>query len=156
MRQLSYSEAIREAMVEEMRRDPAVFLIGEDVGTFGGRVRGVAQNEALRAGRVADYHRQRVADEVELWRALDLAQLKRDYGDRLTLIGNVDCATVLVDGPVEAVREQTEWVIRTAAPGGGFLLSTSNSVYPGVVPEYYLAMLDTARQVGDYPIFGQV
>jgi len=36
MRELSYSEAIREAMCEEMRRDPNVFLIGEDVGLFGG------------------------------------------------------------------------------------------------------------------------
>ena len=36
MRELSYSEAIREAMCEEMRLDPNVFLIGEDVGLFGG------------------------------------------------------------------------------------------------------------------------
>jgi hypothetical protein len=85
---------------------------------------------------------------------MDIAQLKRDYGDRLTLIGNVDCSTVLVDGPVEAVREQTAAVIHAAAPGGGYLLSTSNSVHPGVKPEYYLAMLETAREVGRYPIQG--
>jgi len=36
MRQLTYSEAIREAMVEEMRRDQSVFLMGEDVGIFNG------------------------------------------------------------------------------------------------------------------------
>jgi hypothetical protein len=89
---------------------------------------------------------------IEPGAGMDIAQLKRDYCGRLTLIGNVDCATVLVNGPVEAVRQQTEWVIRTAAPGGGFLLSTSNSVHPGVVPEYYLAMLETARQVGSYPL----
>jgi hypothetical protein len=83
---------------------------------------------------------------------MDIAQLKRDYGDRLTLIGNVDCSTVLVSGPVEAVRAQTIEVIRAAASGGGFLLSTSNSVHPGVKPEYYLAMLDTAREVGHYPL----
>ena len=35
-RQLSFSEAINEAMAEEMRRDDGVFLIGEDVGVFGG------------------------------------------------------------------------------------------------------------------------
>jgi uroporphyrinogen decarboxylase len=58
----------------------------------------------------------------------------------------------LVEGPVDAVREQTAWVIRTAAPGGGFVLSTSNSVHPGVKPEYYLAMLETARELGGYPI----
>lgn len=36
MREISYSEAIREAMCEEMRRDASVFLMGEDVGVFGG------------------------------------------------------------------------------------------------------------------------
>lgn len=36
MRTLSYSEAIRETMCQEMRRDPNVFLMGEDVGVFGG------------------------------------------------------------------------------------------------------------------------
>lgn len=36
MRQLSYSEAIREALRLEMRRDSNVFILGEDVGQFGG------------------------------------------------------------------------------------------------------------------------
>jgi len=35
-REISFSEAIREAMSQEMRKDPAVFLMGEDVGPFGG------------------------------------------------------------------------------------------------------------------------
>jgi pyruvate/2-oxoglutarate/acetoin dehydrogenase E1 component len=35
-RQLSYLEAVREALIQEMRRDPAVFVIGEDVGVYGG------------------------------------------------------------------------------------------------------------------------
>ena len=89
---------------------------------------------------------------IEPRAGMDIARLKRDYGHRLVLIGNVDCSTVLVDGPAEAVCAQTERVIRVAAPGGGFLLSTSNSVHPGVKPELYLAMLDTARTVGHYPI----
>jgi len=57
-----------------------------------------------------------------------------------------------VDGPVDAVVKQTKQVIRNAAPGGGFLISSSNSIHPGVKPEYYMAMLETARQVGSYPI----
>lgn len=87
---------------------------------------------------------------IEPGAGMDIAALKQKYGHVLTLIGNVDCSTVLVNGPVEAVRRQTEEIIRVAAPGGGFLLSTSNSVHPGVVPEYYFAMLETARQVGRY------
>jgi 2-oxoisovalerate dehydrogenase E1 component beta subunit len=35
-KELSYLEAIREALIEEMRRDPKVFLLGEDVGPYGG------------------------------------------------------------------------------------------------------------------------
>jgi hypothetical protein len=57
-----------------------------------------------------------------------------------------------VDGPEGAVGAQTEEIIRAVAPGGGFLLSLSNSIHAGVKPEYFLAMLDTARQVGAYPI----
>lgn len=36
MKQLSYREAVREAMIEEMARDEQVVVIGEDVGTYGG------------------------------------------------------------------------------------------------------------------------
>lgn len=34
--ELTYLEAIREALLQEMRRDPEVFLIGEDIGVYGG------------------------------------------------------------------------------------------------------------------------
>ena len=34
-RELTYGEAVREAIAEEMRRDPRVFLIGEDVAEAG-------------------------------------------------------------------------------------------------------------------------
>jgi pyruvate dehydrogenase E1 component beta subunit len=33
---MTYAEALREAILNEMRRDPAVFLLGEDIGRFGG------------------------------------------------------------------------------------------------------------------------
>jgi pyruvate/2-oxoglutarate/acetoin dehydrogenase E1 component len=35
-REITYLEAVREAMVQEMRADPDVFLIGEDIGIYGG------------------------------------------------------------------------------------------------------------------------
>ena len=36
MAEITYLEAIREAIVEEMERDPDVFLLGEDIGAYGG------------------------------------------------------------------------------------------------------------------------
>src|ERR671929_494264 len=44
-KELSYLEAIREALDEEMRRDPYVFVLGEDVGPYGGAF-GVTQGIA--------------------------------------------------------------------------------------------------------------
>jgi pyruvate/2-oxoglutarate/acetoin dehydrogenase E1 component len=55
MREISYSEAIREAMCEEMRLDPNVFLMGEDVAVFGG-VWGVS------AGMLDEFGSKRVRD----------------------------------------------------------------------------------------------
>ena len=36
MREITYLEAVREAMTQEMERDKRVFLIGEDIGVYGG------------------------------------------------------------------------------------------------------------------------
>jgi len=52
---LSYLEAIREALVEEMRRDPKVFVLGEDVGAYGGAF-GVTQ------GLYEEFGEMRVVD----------------------------------------------------------------------------------------------
>ena len=35
-REITYLEAVREAMMQEMRRSPEVFLMGEDIGVYGG------------------------------------------------------------------------------------------------------------------------
>jgi len=55
MRTMTYSQALYEAMCEEMARDPNVILIGEDVGVFGG-VWGVSGDMLQRFGadRVRD------------------------------------------------------------------------------------------------------
>ena len=54
-KELSYLEAIREALVEEMRRDPKVFVLGEDVGPYGGAF-GVTQ------GLYEEFGEMRVVD----------------------------------------------------------------------------------------------
>lgn len=36
VRELSAAQAIREALAEEMRRDPSIFIMGEDIGLYGG------------------------------------------------------------------------------------------------------------------------
>jgi uroporphyrinogen decarboxylase len=83
---------------------------------------------------------------------MDLGQMKKDYGDRLCLIGNVDCAHVLTWGSVEEVRQDVKRCIRQAARGGGFICMSSNSIHSGVTAERYVAMVDAIREYGQYPI----
>ena len=54
-RELTYLEALREAMVQEMRLDNEVFLIGEDVGIYGGAF-GVSK------GMIEEFGPERVRD----------------------------------------------------------------------------------------------
>ena len=55
MRKITYAQAINEAMCEEMRRDETVFLLGEDIGIYGGGF-GVTQ------GMLAEFGKERVMD----------------------------------------------------------------------------------------------
>ncbi len=55
MREITYAEAIREAMSEEMRRSDDVFLMGEDVGVYGGAF-------GVSLGMVDEFGEERVRD----------------------------------------------------------------------------------------------
>ncbi len=55
MREITYVEAVREALAQKMREDPTVFLIGEDVGVYGGAF-------GASAGLIEEFGAERVID----------------------------------------------------------------------------------------------
>jgi pyruvate dehydrogenase E1 component beta subunit len=55
MREITYVEAVREALAQKMREDPTVFLIGEDVGVYGGAF-------GASAGLIEEFGPERVID----------------------------------------------------------------------------------------------
>jgi uroporphyrinogen decarboxylase len=83
---------------------------------------------------------------------MDIGLIKQRYGDRIALVGNIDCGALLSQAPVEEVRRVTRETIQTAAPGGGYCLSSSNSIHSSVKPENFLAMVETGRECGEYPM----
>jgi uroporphyrinogen decarboxylase len=91
-------------------------------------------------------------DPIDPLGGMDLAYMKKTYGGQVALKGNVNCATTLVTGTVEEVVRETLDVIRAGAGGGGFILSSSNSIHSSVNPANYLAMLSTLKAYGRYPI----
>jgi len=81
---------------------------------------------------------------------VDLAEAKRLYGARTCLKGYVDLLYVLKMGTVEQVRETVRQAIAVAAPGGGFILGTSDSIREGTPPENIRAYFETAHRYGRY------
>jgi len=55
VREITFGQAVREALAEEMRRDPAVFIIGEDVAEAGTPFK-------VLSGLVEEFGRDRVID----------------------------------------------------------------------------------------------
>jgi uroporphyrinogen decarboxylase len=82
--------------------------------------------------------------------SLDLAEVKREIGDRICLLGNIDCRETLVSKSIREVEEEVIQAIETAAPGGGYILSSSNTIHPGVRAENYLAMVEATHKHGVY------
>jgi uroporphyrinogen decarboxylase len=91
-------------------------------------------------------------DPIDPQAGMDLAEVKAKYGHRVALKGNVDCAQTMTFGTPKDVITETKAALRKGAPGGGFILSSSNSIHSSVKPENYLAMLQTLEQFGRYPI----
>jgi uroporphyrinogen decarboxylase len=89
-------------------------------------------------------------DPIDPQAGMDLGEVKAKYGDRVALKGNVDCAQLMTFGTPDEVVEATKEALRKGMPGGGFILSSSNSIHSTVKPEKYLAMLETLREYGRY------
>mgnify|MGYP006283796147 CR=1 FL=1 len=83
---------------------------------------------------------------------MDIKKTKRAYGDKVCLIGNIDCGSLLSNGTKDEVQATVKQTIKDAAPGGRYILSSSNSIHSSVKPENYRAMLESAKEWGGYPI----
>lgn len=83
---------------------------------------------------------------------MDIGEVKARYGDRLCLVGNIDCSWLLPFGTEEEVERTVAETISAAGPGGGYILSSSNSIHPGCKPENYVAMVRAAHRYGRYPL----
>ncbi len=89
-------------------------------------------------------------DPIDPQAGMDLGEVKAKYGQRIALKGNVDCAKLMTFGTPDEVIEATKVALRKGMPGGGYILSSSNSIHSAVKPENYAAMLQTLREYGRY------
>lgn len=76
---------------------------------------------------------------------MDPAEVKRCWGDRLTLHGCVSIQRTLPFGTPDEVREEIETLIRECGHNGGLVLMPSNRIQPDTPVENIIACYHTAR-----------
>ncbi len=81
---------------------------------------------------------------------MDLAEIKREYGNRVCILGNVDCMYVLTRGTEEEVVADVKRALAQGSPGGGYIITSSNTIHPDVKPENYIAMVRALQKYGVY------
>ena len=85
-------------------------------------------------------------------KAMDSVRLKKEYGDRLALLGNIEIGEILTLGTPEQVEAEVKAHISALAPGGGYAVGSSNTVAYYVKLENFRAMIQATRKYGRYPI----
>ena len=80
---------------------------------------------------------------------VDIAEVKRLYGDQIALVGNVNCA-LLQTGTREEIIESCMYAIKSGRPGGGYIYSTSNVIFKGMPKENYDLMLEVYHKHRKY------
>lgn len=75
---------------------------------------------------------------------LDARQIKRDWGQRICLLGHID-VDLLSRGTPQEIRDKAIWCLDNLARDGGYCAGSANSVPDYVPKENYLAMMEAIR-----------
>jgi uroporphyrinogen decarboxylase len=84
-------------------------------------------------------------------KAINIYELKKKLYGKVAIIGNVS-VDLLTNGTPQMIEVDVKEHIRRLAPGGGYVISSSNSIAYYVPVENYRVLLDCVRKYGKYPI----
>lgn len=79
---------------------------------------------------------------------VDIAEVKKQTYGKLALMGNVQCS-LLQDGPEEAIKDAAAYCLNHASEGGGYIFSTSNTIFSGMPLHNYQVILDELRHYNE-------
>jgi len=82
---------------------------------------------------------------------MSLSEMKRRYGDQITLIGNVEASHLVPYGAYEEIDKQIRECFEIAAPGGGYIFATDHSIHPGISAERARFVFKCAKKYQSYP-----
>jgi len=84
--------------------------------------------------------------------AMDMKQMKSQYGDRVCILGNIDLDYTLTLGTPEEVEQEVKERIAVAGPRGGYIITSANSLPDYCKTENVWAMARAIKKYGKYPL----
>lgn len=89
---------------------------------------------------------------IESSAGMDIFEIKKKFGNKIALIGNLDVGDLLIKGNKKEIDDEIKKLIKFIAPGGGYIFSTSNVVHSGISKDTYMFVLSKVLEYGNYPI----
>jgi uroporphyrinogen decarboxylase len=86
---------------------------------------------------------------------MELDRILARYPGRICVMGNVS-VDLLSSGTREQVIDETQRLLATVSARGPHIMSSGNTIASSVKPENFLAMVETTKRYGTYPIDGSV
>lgn len=133
---------VREFVIPAARRAVEMTAPGKWIGFFtSGRIRDVLP-DLVECGPSFIQHFDCLGD-------CDLAEVKRTFGDRICIEGNLN-PVILAHGTVEEAQREALRCLREAAEGGGYIMSTSDELPSDAKMENLQAVVQTVAEHGKY------
>lgn len=76
---------------------------------------------------------------IEPYGTLDIVEVKKKYGDRVCLAGNLDM-NIIAHGGTEDIEREVKWLYENVGRDGGWILSSSNTIDKGANPKNVVEM----------------
>ncbi|MDD2707053.1 MAG: uroporphyrinogen decarboxylase family protein [Verrucomicrobiae bacterium] len=84
--------------------------------------------------------------EIEMRAGMDLAELKKRFGSRITFFGNMDCSNELSTGTVDEVKRLVKECLQKGMGNGGHIFCCNNAITGSVPVKNYLAIGEAYRE----------
>jgi uroporphyrinogen decarboxylase len=79
--------------------------------------------------------------------AMDIAELKQQYGDKLTFWGGISTQKILPFGTPDEVKKEARRVRDMMSVNGGYIFAPSQEIQDDVPPENVIALIETAKEM---------
>ncbi len=88
-------------------------------------------------------------EPLEVKAGMDLIKLKKQYGDKLALMGGIDVRAMAADDP-KVIEEEIRTKLQVAKEGGGYIYHSDHSVPNNVSLEQYRRVIELVLKYGTY------